>query len=190
MTQSKKICILGPSAVGKTSLVRRFVYNKYDETYRTTIGVHIDDKSVTCDKGQVRLIIWDLEGKDDPVLESRDASYLSGAQGYMFVADVTRPDTLDVVKGLLSTIERDRKEECKKKEGIFAEGLEKDDLPFVLLLNKQDLPHSSSVIERAKNSFGHDVSLFKTSAKLNEEVEQAFNCLVRQMLEVGRQESS
>ncbi len=189
-SKSKKICLLGASAVGKTSLVKRFAEGIFDEAYRTTIGLHMYDKLVVFGEEQVKLIFWDLEGRDDPQLESRNASYLSGAQGYMLVADVTRLDTLDVAKGLLSTIVRYRKEERKKKEGILAEGLEEDDLPFVLLLNKQDLPHSSSVIERAKNSFGHDVSLFKTSAKLNEEVEQAFNGLVRQMLDVDRRKSA
>jgi small GTP-binding protein len=112
---SKKICLMGASAVGKTSLVKRFVEGKFDESYRTTIGVHIDKKSVICDEEQVELTIWDLEGKDDLQLESRDASYLNGAQGYMLVADATRPDTLDVAKGLLSTIVRYRKEERVKK---------------------------------------------------------------------------
>jgi GTPase SAR1 family protein len=68
--------------------------------------------------------------------------------------------------------------------------LEEDDPPFVLLLNKQDLLPSSNMTERAKNSFCKENKIFKTSAKLDEEVNQAFNCLVRQMLEVDRQESS
>lgn len=187
--KSKKMCLMGASGVGKSSLVKRFVEGKFDEFYRTTIGVHIDKKSVTCDEIQVELAIWDLEGKDDPRLESRDASYLNGAQGYMLVADVTRFDTLDVAKGLLAAIERHRKEERVKNEGILAEVLEEDDPPFVLLLNKQDLLHSSRLTERAQHSFGHDVKLFKTSAKLDEEVDQAFTCLVRLMLDVDRRQS-
>lgn len=190
MKQSRKICLLGASGAGKTSLVKRFVEAKFDETYRTTIGVHIDKKQVICNDEHVDLVIWDLEGKDDPQLESRDASYLKGAQGYMFVADVTRPYTLDVAKGLFSAIVDYRKEERVRKEGILAESFGEDHPPFVLLLNKQDLPHASSVTKQAKNSFGNDVTLFKTSAKLDEGVEQAFNCLVSQMLDVDKQESS
>ncbi len=63
-SKSRKICLLGASGVGKTSLVKRFVEGKFDETYRTTIGVHIVSKSVTCDEEQVKLTIWALEGKD------------------------------------------------------------------------------------------------------------------------------
>jgi GTPase SAR1 family protein len=183
------MCLMGASGVGKTSLVKRFIEGKFDETYRTTIGVHIDKKRVICDEEHVELTIWDLEGKDDPQSEY-PATYLGGSQGYMLVADVTRPDTLDVAKGLLSTIVRYRKEERVKKEGVLAEMLEEGDPPFVLLLNKQDLLPSSNMTERAKNSFCIENKIFKTSAKLDEEVGQAFNCLVRQMLDVDRQESS
>ena len=188
--KSKKMCLMGASGVGKTSLVKRFVEGKFDESYRTTIGVHINKKSVMCDEELVELAIWDLEGKDNPQLESRDASYLNGAQGYMLVADVTRPDTLDIAKGLLSAIARHRKEERVKKEGILAEMLEEEDSPVVLLLNKQDLLFASGIPSSPVPSFCKENRIFKTSAKLDEEVNEAFNCLVRQMLEVDRQESS
>ncbi len=164
-SKSKKICLLGASAVGKTSLVKRFAEGIFDEAYRTTIGVHMYHKFITFDEEQVKLIFWDLEGKDDPG-SVYSAVYLSGAKGYMLVADITRPDTLDVVKGLFSTV--------------------KDKPPVVLLLNKQDLLHSSSVTERAKHSFGNEIRIFKTSAKLDEGVNQAFIYLVKQMLEVDR----
>jgi small GTP-binding protein len=190
MTQSKKICLLGASAVGKSSLVRRFVYNKFAETYRTTIGVHTYDKDVICDEEQVKLFMYDLEGKDDP--ESQyPTTYLGGAEGYMLVADVTRPDTLNVAKSLLSTIVRHRKEARVNNEGILTELLEEAESPFVLLLNKQDLLQNDlmqacRITEQAQQSFGPDAKLFKTSAKLDEQVGQAFTCLVRQMLDVDR----
>lgn len=187
-SKSKKICLMGASSVGKTSLVKRFVEGIFDETYRTTIGVHIDAKSVTCDEEHVKLIIWDLEGKDDPRSEY-PVTYLGGTQGYMLVADVTRPETLDVAKGLLSTIVRHRKEARVQNEGILSEGLEEDRPPFVLLINKQDILQSPAVTNRALEIFGDGTKLFKTSAKLDEEVNQAFNCLVRQMLDVDRQKS-
>ncbi len=180
-SMSKKICLLGASAVGKTSLVKRFVEGKFDETYRTTIGVHIVSKEVTCDDDQVKLIIWDLEGKDDPRLEY-SAMYLGGAQGYILVADVTRPDTLDVAKGLLSNIERHRKKVREKKESILAEELEEDDPPFVLLLNKVDILQSPELTNCAVEIFGDGATLFPTSAKTGDKVNEAFACLVRRML--------
>lgn len=188
MTKSKKICLMGASGVGKTSLVKRFVEGIFDETYRTTIGVHINKKCVACDVEQIELKIWDLEGKDDP-REKYPSMYLDGAEGYMLVVDVTRSNTLNIAKDLLAIIVRHRKEERMKKEGIMAEASEEDSAPVVLLLNKQDLPHPSSITEQAKASFGHDVGLFKTSAKLDEAVDQAFDCLVNQILEIDRGKS-
>lgn len=193
-SETKKICLMGASSVGKTSLVKRFVEGKFDDTYRTTIGVHMDKKSVTCDEGQVNLSIWDLEGKDD--LQSEyPPTYLGGAQGYMLVVDVTRPDTLDVAKGLRSTMVSHRKNKREHGDPYPDEHSEDDDLPFVLLLNKhdllqEDLMESCPVTERAQQIFGQAVKLFKTSAKLDEQVEQAFTCLVKQMLEVDRCQSS
>lgn len=185
-----KICLMGASGVGKTSLVKRFVEGVFDETYRTTIGVHIDKKPVTCDEGQVTLKIWDLEGKDDPRLEFRDASYLRGAQGYMLVADVTRPDTLEVAKGLLAAIVHYRKREREKDEPFNTEVLKEDHPPFVLMLNKQDILPSATVTDRAIGIFGDGTKLFGTSAKTGERVNEAFEYLVRQMLDAERQKSS
>ncbi len=98
-------------------------------------------------------------------MEARDVSYLSGAHGYMLVADVTLPDTLDVAKGLRDTIKHHHKKEREKYEGILAEILEKDDLPFVLLINKVDILQSPAVTTRAIEVFGEGTKLFPTSAK-------------------------
>jgi small GTP-binding protein len=170
-SKGKKICLLGASGVGKTSLVRRFVEGKFDEIYRTTIGVQLYQKVVAFDEEQVKLIIWDLEGKDD-LRSEYPSTYLGGAQGYVLVSDVTRPETLDVVKRLLLIIMRHRKEESSP--------------PFVLLLNKQDLFQSPAVTDHAIEIFGDGTKLFGSSAKTGERVNEAFEYLVRQMLEVDR----
>jgi hypothetical protein len=166
---------MGASGVGKTSLVKRFVEGKFDETYRTTIGVHLAQKLVICDEERVNLVIWDLEGKDD--LESEyPVTYLGGTQGCLLVADVTRPDTLDIAKSLLSTIMRHRKEAIEP--------------PFVLLLNKQDILQSPEVTDRAIETFGDGTKLLGTSAKTGERVDEAFEGLVRQMLDADKRKSS
>lgn len=182
MTPSKKICLLGASAVGKTSLVRRFVHNKYDETYRTTIGGRRYDKSITHNDKQVTLVIQDLEGKDDP--ESKHSvTYFDGVEGYMLVADVTRPDTLKVSKNLLQTIMDQRKNERKRRRGFLAEVSQEDDLPFVLLINKQDILQSPVVTNQAIDIFGAGTKLFQTSAKTGDSVNEAFECLAKQLFD-------
>src|ERR1043165_1179544 len=88
----KKICMLGAFAVGKTSLVTRYVKSIFSENYLTTVGVKIDKKTVTVDSTEVNLILWDLAGEDEFV--QLQTSYLKGSSGYILVSDGTRSDTL------------------------------------------------------------------------------------------------
>ena len=75
----KKLCMLGGFAVGKTSLVKRFVHSVFSDTYLTTVGVKIDKKTVELAGKTVNLILWDLSGEDD--LASLRMTYLRGAAG-------------------------------------------------------------------------------------------------------------
>jgi small GTP-binding protein len=73
----KKICLLGAFAVGKTSLVSRFVKSIFSDRYYTTVGVKIEKKIVRVGEQQWNLIIWDLAGEDE-FMQIR-MSYLRGA---------------------------------------------------------------------------------------------------------------
>lgn len=88
----KKICLLGDFAVGKTSLIRRFVEDRFDDRYLSTIGVKISRKPVELDDFTLNLLIWDLAGGDD--FSKAGASYLRGATAAIIVCDLTRADTL------------------------------------------------------------------------------------------------
>jgi small GTP-binding protein len=112
--------MLGAFSVGKTSLVKRYVDSVFSETYLTTVGVKIDKKVVELPGRTVNLILWDLAGEDD--INAFRMAYLRGAAGYVLVADGTRPATLDVALSLRRRVEIDH-----------------GALPFVLLLNKNDL---------------------------------------------------
>ncbi|MCA9262861.1 MAG: GTP-binding protein [Planctomycetales bacterium] len=163
MTQ-KKICMLGSFAVGKTSLVRRFVYSTFSDKYHTTIGVKVDRKSVQVEGTAVDMMLWDLHGDDD--LQGVKASYLRGMSGYLLVADGTRPDTLDRVKDLYDL-------------AIETVG----DVPFALLINKHDLTDLWAVSDEALTELaevGWHIRL--TSAKSGENVDETFQWLAERML--------
>jgi len=159
----KKICLLGAFAVGKTSLVARFVKSLYSDQYLTTVGVKVDKKTVTLDDQQLNLIIWDLAGEDE--FQKVRMDYLRGAAGYLLVADGTRRGTLETARML----------EQRVTQTIGA-------LPFVLLLNKADLVNEwevdEPVMEEVRNS-GWDA--LKSSAKTGEGVEEAFQLLAKKM---------
>ncbi|MEL6908760.1 MAG: GTP-binding protein, partial [Cyanobacteria bacterium J06598_4] len=94
-TITQKICLLGDFNVGKTSLVRRFVEDKFSDRYLSTVGVKVSRKLVHVrtdrDIHQLNLLIWDLEGNTK--FKSITPSYLKGASGSIVVADLSRSDT-------------------------------------------------------------------------------------------------
>ncbi|MGH9929433.1 MAG: Rab family GTPase [Pyrinomonadaceae bacterium] len=160
----KKICMLGTFAVGKTSLVRRFVESVYSDKYHTTIGVKVDKKVVPAGAQEVALMLWDLEGTENEY-ELRE-SYLRGAGGYLLVADGTRPDTLAKAEALQA-----RAETAVGK------------VPFVLLVNKSDLTETWNVnaAEIAALKEKHWM-VINTSAKTGDGVEDAFLTLAQRMM--------
>ena len=158
-----KVCMLGAFAVGKTSLVQRYVNSLFDDRYHTTLGVKIDQKALELDGQQLQLILWDLAGEDE-FMKVR-ATYLRGASGLILVVDGLRPDTLDTAIDLLQR---------------FNEDLQ---LPFVLAINKADekaawqLPR-----QRIDELRQQGWPILETSAKTAEGVENLFLQLGRDML--------
>jgi small GTP-binding protein len=159
VTLQKKICMLGGFSVGKTSLVKRFVQSVFSETYLTTVGVKIDKKTVDLSDRIVSLILWDLAGEDD--ISSLRMSYLRGSAGYVLVADGTRPSTLEVALSLRQRVEADL-----------------GPLPFVLLLNKNDLREQWAIrVEEVEGLRQSGWWVQSSSARTGEGVDDAFRAL-------------
>ena len=89
---NKKVCLIGASAVGKTSLIRQFVDGIFSDKYLTTIGVKIDKKKVITPKGDVQFLVWDIEGTDK--FCGFNARYLNGACAYVVVLDKSRANSV------------------------------------------------------------------------------------------------
>jgi len=163
----KKVCLLGTSGVGKTSLIARYVHNAYAEKYLTTVGVKIDKKIVPVDGVEALLVIWDLAGDDD--FQRLTTSYLRGTSGYLLVVDGTRPITLEQALDLQQRIET----------SLGA-------IPFILVLNKIDLTGEWELDEeRVRSLAAQNFSILKTSAKEGTGVEEAFAQLARRMVQSG-----
>ncbi len=160
----KKICLLGAFAVGKTSLVERFVHSMFSDKYLTTVGVKIEKKSMQVDERQVDLVIWDIYGEDD--FQKVRLSYLRGASGYLLVVDGTRQATLETAVGLQ-----------KSAEATIGT------VPFLLLVNKADLAESWDIEEqRLAELTRRGWTVLRTSAKTGADVETAFAKLAEAML--------
>ena len=160
----KKICMLGASGVGKTSLISRFVRSIFSERYLTTVGVKVDKKVVSLDGDDITLVLWDFYGQDE--FQTVRTSYLRGASGYLLVADGTRQQTLEVVRSLQETA-----------EGVVGR------VPFVLALNKADLESDWQVDDHALVRIAEGGwPIIRTSAKTGAGVEDAFLRLTRDMV--------
>ena len=170
---AKKVCMVGPFAVGKTSLVRRFVESIFSDTYLTTIGVKISKKQIESGEDKVQLMIWDIEGVD--VFTELNPSYLRGAAGVLLVLDGTRPKSVEMTTELYKVL-------CEHLPGV----------PIVGLLNKSDLKYDwklgTSDLEEIE-SLG--ITTIDTSAKTGHNVELAFATMVEKMgLSTGASEST
>jgi small GTP-binding protein len=161
---TKKICLLGSFSVGKTSLVARFVQSIFSEEYLTTVGVKVDKKIMRSGDQELTLMIWDLAGDDD--FQRMNVSFLRGSAGIIYVADGTRPASVDAV--------RDLRERVRTNLG---------ELPSVLALNKADLADQWQIDEVELSHLRDDGwSLRKTSAKDGLNVEETFSELASRML--------
>jgi small GTP-binding protein len=167
-TVKKKICLVGAFAVGKTSLVRRYVHSIFSEKYHTTVGVKIDKKPITLDNLSLDLIIWDIHGEDD--FQTVSMSYLRGASGCFYVADGTRRATVDTVLKLR-----------RRAEAAIGP------TPAILAINKCDLNGQWEIDPRVRVQLAADnLFVVLTSAKTGERVEAAFHQLAVRMMEAVR----
>ncbi len=161
----KKICLLGMFGVGKTSLVRRYVNQIFEEKYHTTIGVKVDHKLVALEKANVNLLLWDIAGQEEehPYVEN----YFRGAHGALIVYDVLRPESVQATA-----------EYCARLLRVA---------PHVKLAftgNKSDLAEAGTLnAEEFKKALGQRTAAhFFTSAKSGENVEAAFTTLAQMMI--------
>ena len=161
----KKVCILGSFAVGKTSLVRRFVHGIFTEKYLSTIGVKIDHKAVRIGRQTIDLILWDIAGGVD---EGRcQPSYLRGLSAYLIVADGTRRETCHVVTDLMHYV--------GDQAGVK---------PNFLILNKADLIKEWQLSADDEAALGTGVDqIVRTSAKTGEAVDGIFTRMARTLVE-------
>lgn len=160
-----KVSMLGAYAVGKTSLVRRFVSSIFEDKYHATLGVKMDKKTVSAAGRTADLTIWDVAGAEEKF--TVPSHYIKGSNGYLLVVDGTRADTLDRALDLA--------EQMDAEVGA---------LPKVVLLNKADLTDRWQLDDAALQKLVPlGCKVMRTSAKSGEHVDEAFQLLTEQILE-------
>jgi small GTP-binding protein len=161
MKEKLKVCMVGATAVGKTSLVERYVTSIFTDRYATTIGVKIQTRRVRSQDRDFDMILWDLSGQDE--FQNVRPEYLRGAAGYLVVIDGTRRETVDTAISLQEVAR-----------------MATHNAPFVVVLNKADLVATweldAHVVETLQ-ARGWPVA--RASARTGEGVEAAFDALIR-----------
>ncbi len=162
----KKICLLGDFAVGKTSLVRRFVEDIFEDKYLSTIGACVSRKIVTVCKSPVTLLIWDLAGEEK--FTQVMTSYYRGAAGAILVCDLTRAETFPSLKDYAQSFWRVNPH-----------------TPLVVVGNKVDLAEQRSIADvELSDAAGHlDAFWLTSSAKTGENVQWLFEQLGARLLD-------
>ena len=162
-----KITLLGEKNVGKTSLVYRYIENKFRENYKATLGVNLLKKDMEVDGNAVSAQIWDLGGQDS--FRSLRKLYLEGANGALVIFDLTDRKTFD-----------------KLNEWIESFRDIRGDQPIALIGNKSDLENQRKITDKEASDYAvnNNLELILTSAKTGQNVEEAFIKLTKRILDI------
>ena len=168
---SSKLILTGDYSVGKTSLIKRFVENIFQESYISTIGVEISKKTLELgETTNVNFIIWDIAGQRAQMAPYRTRFY-SGANSALIVIDRTRKDNLQSIEYWYNDI----------KKSISA------NIPIVIVGNKSDLDDkiiiSENEIKEISEKYGFHYIL--TSARTGDNVNDAFLYIAYRFLEMA-----
>ena len=165
-----KIIVIGDPAVGKTSLINRFIQDQFESEYKETIGTNILKKVVKLKEDIVNFTMWDIAGQERWT-DMRQV-YYKGAAGAIIVYDVTRKISFQHVENYWYP---DLKSFVETK-----------DMPIILIANKTDLENK---LKRVDKNQGEDLAakvralkFLETSAKTGQNVEEAFTYLARTLL--------
>jgi small GTP-binding protein len=178
-THKKKVCLLGDTAVGKTSLIRKYVFDEFSDDYLTTIRTKTSKKEMFLVfpeeevEFNVTLLIWDIMGQHSFRNILKEA-YFYGANGGIVVCDLTRKDTLESIHGWVETL-----------TSVAGK------IPLVFIGNKSDLSNEAEFelndIENLAKELG-GLSCFTTSAKDGTNVNSVFTTLANEMIKPNIEE--
>jgi len=164
-----KVIVLGDPAVGKTSLLTKFTTKSFTHQYLPTVGVNIVKEAISFveDSNEilVNLMIWDVAGQ--PQFYMLHKPYFNGADGMIFVFDITRSSTFSNVKNWYNTT---------VKFGLSG-------IPKILIGNKIDLKDERKIIQPHATHLSEELNsrYFETSAKTGENVKDIFESIARKV---------
>jgi Ras-related protein Rab-6A len=160
-THKYKLVFLGEQAVGKTSIITRFMYDTFDNNYQATIGIDFLSKTMYLDDRTVRLQLWDTAGQER--FRSLIPSYIRDSSVAVVVYDVTNKASFTNCDKWIEDVRAERG----------------GDVIIMLVGNKTDLADKRQVTAEEGESKAKklNVLFFETSAKSNTNIKQMFRKL-------------
>ncbi len=154
-----KLCVLGDSSVGKTSLIRHYTEGFFKENYMSTIGVQFNRKTIETDEKTVNMTIWDIGGQT--LWAAVRGNYLKGAQGILLLFDLTNKPSLSHIRDWYMDV-----------TNVLG-----DSVPLSIIGNKSDLEYNPNIESIAKElcvQLRKDIRFYTTSAKEGTHMEEVF----------------
>jgi len=164
-----KICSAGSYQVGKTSLIRRYAENTFNDDYLPTLGVDITTKRIIVDDKPIKLILMDTAGQE--MFGNIRRSYFEGCAGCLIVYDITRRESFDSLDRWVAD---------------FRSTKERETTPIVIIGNKKDLEVDRKVDPKEGQTFAEgkgNVPFYECSAKAGgSEIPEIYVYLAREYL--------
>lgn len=153
-----KLVFLGEQAVGKTSIITRFMYDTFDLNYQATIGIDFLSKTMYLDERTVRLQLWDTAGQER--FRSLIPSYIRDSSVAVVVYDTTNKNSFNNCDKWI--------EDVRSERG--------SDVIIMLVGNKTDLADKRQVSTEEGEAKAKllGVLFVETSAKSNHNIKQMF----------------
>lgn len=165
-----KVCIFGAGGVGKTTLIRRFLTKIFEDDIKMTIGADFSVKNVEIEGKQVTLRIWDFAGEER--FRVLLPSFAKGADGGIFMFDITRYSSLREINDWLSIFEYFVSETKMK-------------IPIIMVGGKSDLEDKRSIESEDALELSKKLNLqgyFECSAKTGNNIEEIFDHIAKIIL--------
>ncbi|MBA7511096.1 hypothetical protein ES705_03829 [subsurface metagenome] len=166
-----KLCIFGDGGVGKTTLIQRYLTKVFDEDLRMTIGADFSIKTFEIEGKKIVVRIWDFAGEER--FRVLLPSFAKGADGGIFMYDISRYTSIKNLDDWLSIFERNVRDKQIK-------------IPIIMVGGKLDLEDKRSVetAEAIELSNTHNLQgIYECSSKTGVNVEDIFEFITRKMME-------
>ena len=169
-----KVLLLGNSDVGKSSLILRYVDQVWSDTFVPTIGVDFKVKTLEIDNKQIKMQIWDTAGQER--FRNVISSYFRGSHGIFLIYDITNRDSFKNLENWLIEIEKNASQNVLK----------------ILIGNKSDLVDDREITTEEGQAFANrnGMKFIETSAKMNTNVNEAFETLAKLMMEFSSEKKT